>query len=446
MALNPEVLKLKVLNPEVLKLKVLNPEVLKLEVLKLETFCLVSFHSNALNSIIRSIKALFIPPPMSLKATLLTTALTALTLFLPKNALAASLELRVAIEENVSQVRVGSSVNATVTDATTNQTLGEIQGMNGFTATSGGRGVSIDRFTAPRIAINPKDPNGVVWIGDRWYRGRTIITPTSSGLTAVNYVDLEYYLYSVLGGEMNGNWPQEALKAQAVAARSYALYRRNRDGNGSFDLCDTARCQVYRGVQDESTGTQAAVNATAGQVLTYNGSIIEALFHSSSGGHTENVEDVWGSRVPYLRAVPDYDQNAPVYSWNKVISRNELGNLIGLGPITAVNPVGNPTAGGSYRQLEFISGNDRKRVTTENLRDTLNLRSAKITIIPQTSNTKANTKTQTPDTFIIQGRGFGHGLGMSQYGAKGMAEQGINYQQIVLHFFQGTKLAKIEPR
>ena len=380
------------------------------------------------------------------KTALLTIALAAFSLFSPKNALAASLELRVAIEENVSQVRIGSSVNATITDATTNQTLGEIQGMNGFTATRGGRGIALDKFSAPRIAINPKDPNGVVWIGDRWYRGRTVITPASGGLSAINYVDIESYLYSVLGGEMNGNWPQEALKAQAVAARSYALFRRNRDGNGSFDLCDTARCQVYRGVQDESIGTQAAVNATAGQVLTYNGTFIEALFHSSSGGHTENVEDVWGTRVAYLRAVQDYDQNAPVYSWNKIISRTELGNIVGLGPITAVNPVGQPTAGGSYRQLEFISNGSRKRVSTENLRESLNLRSAKITIVPQIITTKSSTKGQTTTSFVIQGKGFGHGLGMSQYGAKGMAEQGFNYQQIALHFFKNTKLAKIDPR
>jgi stage II sporulation protein D len=384
--------------------------------------------------------------PNATKTTLLTLALAALALFSPKNALAASLELRVAIEENVSQVRIGSSVNATITDASTNQTLGEIQGMNGFTATTGGRGIALDKYSAPQIAINPKDPNGVVWIGDRWYRGRTIITPTSGGLTAINYVDLESYLYSVLGGEMNGNWPQEALKAQAVAARSYALFRRTRDGNSSFDLCDTARCQVYRGVQDESTGTQTAVNATAGQVLTYNGTIIEALFHSSSGGHTENVEDVWGTRVPYLRAVQDYDQNAPVYSWNKIISRNELGNIVGLGPITAVNPVGNPTAGGSYRQLEFISGSTKKRVTTETLRDNLNLRSAKITIVPQIITTKSSSKDQTTTSFVIQGKGFGHGLGMSQYGAKGMAERGDNYEKIALHFFQNTKLTKIDPR
>ncbi len=365
------------------------------------------------------------------------------------SALARSLELRVAIEENVGSVRVGSSVNAIVKNGA-GQVLGEIQGMNGFTAASGGSGVSLDRWSASRIVIEPKDPNGVVWIGDRWYRGKAVLMPSSGGMTAVNYVDLEAYLASVLGGEMNGGWHQEALKAQAVAARSYALYRRNRDGNGGFDLCDTARCQVYRGVQDESAGTQAAVAATAGQVLTYRGQIIEALFHSSSGGPdggaTENVEDVWGSKVPYLRAVKDYDSTSPVASWTKTIGRSELGALVGLGPVDKVLPVGKPTAGGSHRELLFVSGGQQKRVKTGFLRDELNLRSAKISIVPQVSQTKSVAKNSVSQMLEIRGNGFGHGLGLSQYGAKAMAEGNFRYDQIVLHYFQGTELRKIDPQ
>ncbi len=365
------------------------------------------------------------------------------------SALAGSLELRVAIEENVGSVRVGSSVNALVKNGA-GQVLGEIQGMNGFTAGSGGSGVQLDKWSASRIVIEPKDPNGVVWIGDRWYRGKAVLVPSSGGMTAVNYVDLEAYLASVLGGEMNGGWHQEALKAQAVAARSYALFRRNRDGNGSFDLCDTAKCQVYRGVQDESAGTQAAVAATAGQVLTYRGSIIEALFHSSSGGpnggRTENVEDVWGSRVPYLKSVQDFDRSSPVASWSKVVSRSELGNAVGMGPVDAVVPVGSPTAGGSYTKLQFVSGGSRKVVKTEDLRDIFNLRSAKIEIKEQPSQMKSGDKNSVVRMFEIRGNGFGHGLGLSQYGAKAMAEGNYRYDQIVLHYFSGTELRKIDPQ
>lgn len=371
------------------------------------------------------------------------TALLWLVVIAPAQA---ALELRVAIEENVPSVKVGSSVDAVVRDAASGQVLGNIQGMNGFEAQRGGRGIALDKWTGNSLSIEPKDPNGVVWIGSRWYRGKAVLVPTGSGLTAVNRVDLEQYLYSVLGGEMNGNWNQEALKAQAVAARSYALYRRNRDGNGVFDLCDTAQCQVYRGVQDESAGTQAAVNATAGQVLTYKGKIIEALFHSSSGGATENVEDVWGSYVPYLRAVTDYDETAPVFQWSKTYSQNELSNLIsGVGQVRDVQPVGQPTAGGRYRKMRIVGDRGQRDISTEDLRDALSLRSSKFTIVSQFDQTKSNNK-QRATSFVVQGRGFGHGLGMSQYGALGLANRGLNYQQIVLHYYQGTQLAKIDVR
>lgn len=357
----------------------------------------------------------------------------------------AALELRVAIEEHVPSVRLGSSVDAIVRDASSGRVLGSIQGMNGFEAQRSSSGVAVARWNARTISIEPKDPNGVVWIGERWYRGKAVIVPTGSDLTAVNYVDIEQYLYSVLGGEMNGNWPQEALKAQAVAARSYALYQRSRYGNSVYDLCDTDRCQVYRGIQDESVGTQAAVNATAGQVLTYNGNIIEALFHSSSGGATENVEDVWGTYVPYLRAVKDYDQDAPVYSWDKTYSRTQLSNLLGMGPIVQVKPL-YQTAGGRYKDMLLTDDRGyRKTISTERIQEILGLRSAKFTIVPQfDQGAKSNSKQSLPSGFVVEGHGFGHGLGLSQYGARALAMQGLNYQQIVLHYYQGTTLAKIE--
>ncbi|MBD2019802.1 SpoIID/LytB domain-containing protein, partial [Leptolyngbya sp. FACHB-36] len=181
----------------------------------------------------------------------------------------AALELRIAIEDGVNQVTVGSSTKAAVLDGS-GRPLGEIAAMNAFVAKPTSGGVALDQWKSGQIWVQPSG-DGYVYIGNRWYRGKTLVVPTSKGLTAVNYVDLEHYLASVLGGEMSGGWPQEALKAQAVAARSYALYQRQRGANSVYDLGDTAAWQVYDGVEDESVGTQMAVKATAGQVLTYNG-------------------------------------------------------------------------------------------------------------------------------------------------------------------------------
>lgn len=364
----------------------------------------------------------------------------------------AALELRVAIKKGVSEVKVGSSTTAVVRDAG-GKALGEIQGMNAFVAEQRGGGVALDRWQAGMIWIEPSN-NGFAWIGDRWYRGRTLVVPTKGGLAAVNYVDLEQYLYSVLGGEMNGNWPQEALKAQAVAARSYALFQRN-SGNNISDVGDTAAWQVYRGVQDEAPGTQAAVEATKGQVLicgktqACRGQIIEAVFHSASGGHTENVENVWMQPLPYLRGVEDYDQGTPVYEWSKSFSNNQLSSLItGVGRILCLQPEVAPGQKTSrVKKMKVVGEGGTRFVSGDDLREALSLKSTLFAIGPNCGSlaAKGDAKPLPPATFVVNGRGFGHGLGLSQWGAYNMAlQKKANYQQIVLHYYTGTELAKIE--
>jgi stage II sporulation protein D len=361
---------------------------------------------------------------------------------------ALALDLRVMIQENQGQVNIGSSSNALVRDGN-NKVVGELQAMNGFTAQATDRGVALDRWSSAQITIEPKDKNAVVWIGDRWYRGKAVVTRSGSGITAVNHVDMDQYLWSVLGGEMNGNWPQEALKAQAVAARSYALFRREKGRNGLYDVGNTTLWQVYRGVQDESGGTQQAVNATTRQVVIIKGTqrIIEAVFHSSSGGHTENSEDVWSSPVSYLRAVPDYDEGAPVYRWNKTFTRSQLSDRItGVGLIKSITPdPKSQTAGQRYLIWNIEGEQGKKRLKADDLQEALDLKSSKVLAITQVPTKTASTKpTSTDVTFNVEGGGFGHGLGLSQYGAYNLASKlNWKYDQILLHFYTGTQIGQI---
>lgn len=359
----------------------------------------------------------------------------------------AALELRVAIEESVSQVAVGSSTKAIVRDSS-GRPLGEIAPMNAFIAQPKQGSVSLDRWQSGQIWVEPTG-GGYVYIGDRWYRGRTLVVPSKSGLTAVNYVDLEQYLYSVLGGEMNGNWPQEALKAQAVAARSYALFHRQKAINGIYDVVDTTASQVYRGIRDESTGTQAAVNATAEQVLISGGQIIEAAFHSSAGGCTENSENVWSSPVPYLRSVTEnFAEVSPVAQWEEAFSPIALGKRItGVGNIVSFPKEKiKTTQCGRIISMEVVGDTGRRRtVSGEALQSALNLKSTLFNIIPQLPSGANKDKAQaSPSNFQVIGRGFGHGLGLSQWGAYNLAQGGNNYQQILLHYYQNTTLAKIQ--
>lgn len=355
----------------------------------------------------------------------------------------ANVELRVAIEEGVSQVTVGSSTRALVRDGT-GKDLGEIAAMNAFVAQPSAGKVALDRWQSSQFWIEPTG-DGYVYIGDRWYRGRTLVVPTGKGLAAVNYVDIEKYLYSVLGAEMSASWPLEALKAQAVAARSYALYQREKAANGVYDVGDTTAWQVYRGISDEAASTQQAVNATAGQVLIHKGQIIEAVFHSASGGHTENVENVWLQALPYLKGVPDFDKGSPVYEWTEKFSQADLSaRIAGVGNILSMQPE-RTTPQGRIISMRVVGDAGSRNMSGDELRSALNLRSTKFTVIPEYAETTSKAKSQkAPISFQIKGNGFGHGLGLSQWGAYNMALQGYKYQQIVLHYYKNTILAKIQ--
>ncbi len=367
---------------------------------------------------------------------------------------AQALEMRVAIEENAPLVQIGSSANATVTTGD-GKVLGTLQALSGNQAQIQNGQVQFGTWKSPQIWVTPTTPDGFVWIGGNagtggYYRGKVLLLPTSKGLTAVNYVDLEQYLYSVVASEMPSTWHPEALKAQSVAARSYILARREKAANPVYDVGDTTTYQVYKGVAAETASTQAAVNATKEQVLSYSNQIIEAVFHSSSGGATENVEDVWSKPLPYLRGVKDFDLEPsignPHAAWSESLNGEDLqrklasriGSIAALGRITVLEPTLTTSGSGRIRQLKVTGENGVAQITGEQFRQALSLKSTLFAIT-----TTPGTKSSEPTLFTFQGRGFGHGLGMSQYGAYAMATQRQNYRQILGHYYKGATLSRI---
>ncbi|MBH8571542.1 SpoIID/LytB domain-containing protein [Nostocaceae cyanobacterium CENA369] len=347
----------------------------------------------------------------------------------------AAVILRVAIERNVNQVKVGSSTTALIKDST-GRTLGQLPGMSAFYAQPIPGGVALDKWQSGLFWIEPTG-KGFVYIGDRWFRGRILVVPTEKGLTAVNWVDDQEYLYSVIGGEMDASWPQEALKAQAIAARTYALYEREKQRNNPvYDLGDSPdRWQIYKGVSSESPATYAAVDSTAGQVLTYKNQIILSVFHACSGGHTENVEDVWGSKEPYLRAVQDYDQNISECNWVKTFSPAEISARIsGVGNVKDMIPESySPFR--SVKVLKIVGDRGTKVLQGEEVRTALKLKSTRFSVSKGADG-----------SFVLQGLGFGHALGMSQWGAYNLAKQGANHLQILGHYYQGVALTPIKTK
>ncbi|MEH2070429.1 MAG: SpoIID/LytB domain-containing protein [Nostoc sp.] len=347
----------------------------------------------------------------------------------------ASVILRVAIARGVNQVKVGSSTTGIVKDSS-GRTLGQLPAMSAFYAQAVPGGVALDKWQSGLFWIEPTG-KGFVYIGDRWYRGRTLVVPTEKGLTAVNWIDDQEYLYSVLGGEMDASWPQEALKAQAIAARTYAFYEREKQRNNPvYDLGNTPdRWQIYKGVISESPATYKAVDETANQVLTYKNRIILSVFHACSGGHTENVEDVWGSNEPYLRAVQDYDQNISECNWVKTFSPSEISaKFPEVGIVTAIIPE-TLSPFGSVKVLKIIGNKGTKVLQGEQVRTGLKLKSTRFSVSKGADG-----------SFVLQGLGFGHALGLSQWGAYNLARQGVNHLQILGHYYKGVALTPIEAK
>ena len=361
-------------------------------------------------------------------------ALVWLVLMLPAQA---AVEMRVAVSQGNDTISVGTSTTGIIRDGS-GQALYQLPGLQGITIEADAGGVDLTNGESTLAESNAfwlePSEDGFVWIGDKWYRGRVLVTLDGGELTAVNYVDLEEYLYSVVGSEMPVSWPQAALQSQAVAARSYALYKQARNKNPLYDVNATTTHQVYKGLLQEAPSTISAVNATENQVVTYNGQVIEAIFHSSSGGFTENAGDVWSSDVPYLRGVEDYDQTSPVFKWEKTFSVSEFSDKIG--DVGRVTSIGSPTMTQLGRVASITIAGDRgsQVLRGRDVRSALGLRSTRFTI----------DLNKNADRVTVTGSGFGHGVGMSQWGARALAEQGWSFDEILQHYYQSTAIAQLE--
>jgi stage II sporulation protein D len=372
-----------------------------------------------------------------------------------------------------------------------------------------------------------------VGLGSHRYRGRLQIRPEGPLLQAVNHVELEAYLPSVVGSEMPARWPAAALQAQAVAARTYALGQLKPDA--TYDLKATVASQAYLGVEAETVSTQAAVAATRALVLNHGGRLIDAVFHSSSGGSTENSGELWNRQLPYLVSVPDVDTLSPWHQWSvrfepeqlrtafretggasrievlaasssgrvrraRVIgpagsldlSGNELRQRLGLRstlvqfrfePPLAPGPAGGITTATARANAQAVAlsrygargtagepltggarlgGGSRAAAVSWTAgepaagpppppplpgSERLDGLSGSPTLLPTISAQLRGEPLAEPlPSLEVVGRGFGHGVGMSQWGAYGLALQGVSYEQILRHYYRGAQLVAYPAR
>ncbi len=292
----------------------------------------------------------------------------------------------------------------------------------------GGRVWLEGRAVGDRVSLVPRGDGGFV-LGDRSYPGFLRVFAGKDGLLAVNVVDLEAYLEGVLPGEMPASFPLEALKAQAVIARTYALERLG--SHATYDLCASAACQVYLGRGRAGPAQRAAIRATRGRILAFGGRPVRAVYHADSGGETASSYEVWGKVFPYLVPQPDpYTRARPWrYTPDPDRVRRALSKLgIDLGPFLGFEVLGR-TESGRIGRLR-VRG-QRGAVVLEVPQVTGFLRALGL---PSTL-----ARVEGGRTFV--GRGAGHGVGLSQWGARGLAARGFDYRAILGHYYPGTVLA-----
>ncbi len=251
----------------------------------------------------------------------------------------------------------------------------------------------------------------------------------------------EDYIVGVLAGEMPANFELEALKAQAVAARSYALKKMLSENQADYDVIDTVANQVYQDEEElkERWGNdyvsnmnkiKTAVLETKGEYIAYNGEVIEAFFFSTSSGKTENSEEVFTSARPYLKSVDSsWDAKvSPVFQVENDMSLHDFYTKLGLPYQDSLQiEVVKQTSTGRMKQVK-INGTE---MNASDVRQKLNLKSTYFTM------------EQVGNNVHIQTKGYGHGVGMSQYGAEGMAREGKTYEEIIKHYYQGVEIKKL---
>ncbi|MBO9541222.1 SpoIID/LytB domain-containing protein [bacterium] len=285
-----------------------------------------------------------------------------------------------------------------------------------------------------RLKADEPTPEARASVAGKTYRGELEVRMGPSALTVVNEVTLEAYLYGVVPAEVIPSWHPEALKAQAVAARTYAVAHLGQFSSLGYDLKATVASQVYGGTKLERPSTNQAVDDTRGRILTYLGKPIEAVYSDSSGGFTESCLEVWGKAVPYLQAVPDFDQQSPRYVWETTIAPDRFSPAlqklgVSIGDLVAIEPL-ERSYSGRLKRARLIGTTGTAEVGGEKLRFAFGLRS-----------TFFNVAKQADGSLAFAGRGWGHGVGMSQWGAKAMADMGYSYDQILAHYYGQTTLS-----
>ena len=279
-------------------------------------------------------------------------------------------------------------------------------------------------------------PGGAFTLNGRLYRGGATVIARGANLNVINALDIEDYVLGVLPEEMPSSWPAEALRAQAIIARTYAISRLNQ--NGDYDVCATTACQVYGGASVETPRANQAAADTRGLIVAYGNRPAKTYFHADSGGFTASSREVWGEALPYLVARPDPESRSPKSPWRAVPDARTISNVTArfaarAGAYRAMRVTGR-TESGRVNAVEVTGDAGTVTLTAGTARDFVRALGAQSTLAEVTS----------AQPLVLEGAGWGHGVGLSQWGARGFAALGWTYDQILGYYYPGVSLANYE--
>ena len=356
-----------------------------------------------------------------------------LSLLMP-SPVSADTTIRVSLVQNAESVSLSASSGLLVKAPND-----DVDANGRITVTAGPSGLVVDgqRLRSDRIEVRGR--NGDVTVNNLTVAGRVTIKRQNGKLIAINEVALEDYVKGVVPAEMNAAWHPEALKAQAMAARTYALYKIRQNSKKDFDVVASTKDQVYKGRAGADGPAGRAVDETRGQILVFQNEPIQAVFFSTAAGPTEDAMNVWSLDLPYLKGVEcPFDMNSPFFQWRTdvwlpLLEQRLREEGFPVGVIAGLSPAAY-TKAGRVSHVRILHSDGELHVKGEDLRRVLGY-----TVLASTQFDFEVVGFQIQFT----GRGAGHGVGLCQWGAKELAEKGYSADAIVRYYYPGAEIRDI---
>lgn len=359
----------------------------------------------------------------------------------PVSSAAAEPTIRVSLGDGLRLVEVAAADLVTVSEPGSRRVLFALPGGQVVRVAPAPPGLEVGPRRLAVAAVRLETRRGPLRIGTRDYGGALEVWRSGDGLLLVNELGLEEYVAGTVRAEASEKWPAEALRAMAVVARTYAIFLQQRNVGRRYHVVAGNQDQNYAGrVADDSPALEAA-RATAGQVLTWDGRVFPTFYHSDSGGFTEPPHTVFsGEGIPPLPGVRDeFSLDSPNYAWAVTLPLATVGERLRQGGLDV----------GEVTGLAVLERSPSFRVVSiavEHTRGTTAIKGTEFRRMLGYDVLKSTlfVPVPGPDGAVrFEGRGWGHGVGLSQFGAKGMAERGYSYRQILEYYYPGTRLATL---